>query len=569
MIRLLIVDNERWIVDSLLDLFGRPGKLELETFGAYSAAEALEALRRMKIDIVLSDIRMPGMDGLALQREIVRQWPWCKIIFLSGYDDFDYIQQALRGGGVDYLLKTEGHDAVVAAVERAAAQLYEAVESRQLILNAERQMQLARPLLVNEYLLALAGGDPEALRKRHARLPELQLPLDADAETLLVLGRVDDWRDGFSGGDKHLMLYAIANIAEEYFAKSLSSAAVSFEQNKLLWFVQAKPEPETEQDVASGARPQAEDARRRLVRFVQGTIETIQGACKQLLQLSVSFAAADEPKDWERIPGQFQALKRLLGRGLGLGQELILLDRPARDGAGELPDVRTHETRSRLERVGTLAAYLENGDNARFFEEYGRLMALGAGDGRSAELLRMEIYYSLVPIFLSEIGRWGIQEELGGTIDLGRLTRFDVHPSWHAAEEYFAALAERLFALKRAERSESENDLIRLVRRYVAHNLAGDLSLTRIGEVVGYNPYYLTRLYKQLTGEGLTDYIAATRLAGAQKLLAGNQLTVQDISRAVGFMTEQSFYRFFKKETGLTPQEYKERQAISKTDNEM
>ncbi|MDI4648407.1 response regulator [Cohnella hashimotonis] len=567
MIRLLIVDNERWIVDSLLDLFGRPGKLELETFGAYSAHEALDLLGRMKIDVVLSDIRMPGMDGLALQREIVRQWPWCKIIFLSGYDDFDYIQQALRGGGVDYLLKTEGHEAVVAAVERAAAQLYEAVESRQLILSAERQMRLARPLLVNEYMLALAGGDPEALRKRHTRLGELGLPLDGGAETLLVLGRVDDWRDGFSGGDKHLMLYAIANIAEEYFAKNLFCATVSFEQNKLLWFVQSKPEPETEQDVASGGRPQAsEDARKRLVRFVQGTIETIQGACKQMLQLSVSFAAADEPKDWERIPGQFHALKRLLGRGLGLGQELILLDRAAQDVAGEQPDVRTHETRSRLERVGTLTAYLENGESERFFAEYARLMALGAVEEQRAELLRLEIYYSLVPIFLSEINRWGIQEELSETVDLGRLTRYDAHPSWHAAEEYFAELAERLFALKRAERSDREDDLIRHVRRYVEHNLAGDLSLTRIGEVVGYNPYYLTRLYKQLTGEGLTDYIAATRLARAQKLLAGNQLTVQDISRAVGFMTEQSFYRFFKKEMGLTPQEYKERSAISKTD---
>lgn len=64
MIRLLIVDNERWIVRNLLDLFGHWDKLELEVYGAYSATEALEQLGKMKFDIVLSDIRMPGMDGL-------------------------------------------------------------------------------------------------------------------------------------------------------------------------------------------------------------------------------------------------------------------------------------------------------------------------------------------------------------------------------------------------------------------------------------------------------------------------------------------------------------------------
>lgn len=158
MIRLLIVDNERWIVRNLLDLFGHWDKLELEVYGAYSAAEALEQLGKMKFDIVLSDIRMPGMDGLELQQEIRRHWPWCKIIFLSGYNEFDYIQQVMRGGGVDYLLKTEGEEAILHAVEQAAAQLDAAVEAEALIGRAHRQLQLARPLLLGDYLLELMQG---------------------------------------------------------------------------------------------------------------------------------------------------------------------------------------------------------------------------------------------------------------------------------------------------------------------------------------------------------------------------------------------------------------------------
>lgn len=556
MIRLLIVDNERLIVDSLLDLFSQPGKLELELFGAYSAAEALDVLERTKIDIVLSDIRMPGMDGLELQREIVKQWPWCKVVFLTGYDDFDYIQQVMRNGGVDYLLKSEGPDAIVRAVEQAAARLYEAVESERLIRKAESQMQLARPLLLNDYLLEAIQGNTDSLRKMEATFAELQAPLSGNCDVMLALGRVDDWRDELSFADKELMLYAIRNIAEEYFSNSARCLTVGLEKNKLLWIIQPKDETETD------------ESRKRLVRFVQGTIETIQIACKQLLKLCVSFAASHDTSSWEHAPERFHALKRLLGRGLGLGKELILFDSLSSGGIESGPIVQTHEVRNQLEKLNTMAVFLDNGERQHFYAEYSKLMGLVAGSADSDDYLQLEIYYSLVSLFLSYMNRWGLHAEIGRTIDLGKLARYDAHRSWGEVEEYFTALADILFEQKRIDQLYREDDLIKHVQLYVERNLAGDLSLTRIGEVVGYNPYYLTRLYKQITNEGLTDFIAGARLAKAQRLLANNQMIVQDISKAVGFMTEQSFYRFFKRATQLTPQEYRERNAFSKKDNE-
>lgn len=552
MIRLLIVDNERLIVESLLDLFSQSGKLEMEVFGAYSGAEALAVLGRMKVDIVLSDIRMPGMDGLELQKEIIRQWPWCKIIFLSGYDDFEYIQQVLRNGGVDYLLKTEGHDAILRSVEQAAAQLFEAVESKQLIRNAERQIQLARPLLLNGYMLDVMQGDPDALRKLEQRFVELQIPLSAKGKVLLVIGRVDDWRDEFSNGDRDLMLYAIQNIAEEYFGKSANGLTVSYERNKLLFIIQPQVRGEAENWT---------------VRFVQGTIETIQMACKQLLKLCVSFAAAGEMRSWEQAPEQFSALKRLLGRGLGMGKELILLDRQGSKGGDPETEVQTHEVRSQLEKLGTLAVYLENGQRQHFHTEYIKLMGLVRGAMKADDHLKLEIYYSLVSLFLSYMNRWGLHAEISTTMDMSKLARYDAHRSWDDADDYLSLLSERLFEQKHNDQIYQEDDLIKHVQLYVEHNLAGDLSLTRIGEVVGYNPYYLTRLYKRITNESLTDFITNARLARAQKLLSQGQMIVQDISKAIGFMTEQSFYRFFKKETNLTPQEYRDRHEISKKDN--
>jgi two-component system response regulator YesN len=558
MLRLLIVDNERLIVESLLDLFDRTDRIELEVYGAYSSVEALRLLDRTKIDIVLSDIRMPGMDGLELQREIVKKWPWCKVIFLTGYDDFEYIHQALRHGGLDYLLKSEGHDVIVHTVEKAAKQLYDSVEANRLIAVAERQVQLTRPLLQKDYLMELLQGEPSALRKMDTRFEELQLPLRSKEDFVAVLGRIDDWRDDFTVPDKDLMRYAVQNIAEEYFSKSLTCVTVIFENHKFLWLLQPISE--------DGAKV-AEESWKQTIRFIQGTTETIQMACKHVLKLSISFAVGTEVKSWASAPEQFHALKRLLNRGIGMDKELILLDRDMNENDEFPQQVHTLKVRSQLDKLSSMTVFLDNGQSPLFFEEYAKLTDLASGAGAAEESLKLEIYYSLVALFLSYINRWGLLIQLGEKIDLGKLTKYDLHRSWEEIVDYFKALAEALFEQKLTDQLYREGDLIKHIQLYIEHNLAGDLSLTRIGEVVGYNPYYLTRLYKQITNEGLTDYIANARLMKAKILLAQNQLIVQDISKAVGFMTEQSFYRFFKKATNLTPHEYRDLKAISKKDN--
>src|SRR5690606_5511469 len=98
MYRILIVEDEPYIVDSVSALLAEVDDLELDIYPAYTAVEALELIKQRKFDIVLSDILMPGMDGLELQRRINRLWSRCKFIFLTGYDQFEYVQYALKQG---------------------------------------------------------------------------------------------------------------------------------------------------------------------------------------------------------------------------------------------------------------------------------------------------------------------------------------------------------------------------------------------------------------------------------------------------------------------------------------
>jgi two-component system response regulator YesN len=121
MYHLLIVDDEVNIADGLALMF-RESQLPLtrvET--AYTGSQALEYCRKGPVDIVLSDIRMPGMNGLELLNSVRDNWQHVIFIFLTGYAEFDYAKRALQGHAHNYLLKPAEDEEVLAAVEKAIA----------------------------------------------------------------------------------------------------------------------------------------------------------------------------------------------------------------------------------------------------------------------------------------------------------------------------------------------------------------------------------------------------------------------------------------------------------------
>lgn len=101
----LVVDDEPFIADSVYHLLSQEENMEV--YCAYSAAEALQVFAQMRIDLLISDIRMPEMDGLELLDRVNRCWPQCKCIFLTAYPQFDYLYQAMNQKAAGYLLKTE------------------------------------------------------------------------------------------------------------------------------------------------------------------------------------------------------------------------------------------------------------------------------------------------------------------------------------------------------------------------------------------------------------------------------------------------------------------------------
>lgn len=104
MIKILIVDDEK-IERNGIKFLLKQMNLELEIFEAVNGLKALDVLKEEKIDILLTDIKMPFMDGIELIQEVVKSWKDIKIIIFSGYGEFEYARMAMKSGVSNYILK--------------------------------------------------------------------------------------------------------------------------------------------------------------------------------------------------------------------------------------------------------------------------------------------------------------------------------------------------------------------------------------------------------------------------------------------------------------------------------
>lgn len=550
MYRLLIVDDEELIVQGLAQLIESANDLELEIQLAYSAFEALDIFNRMKIDIVLSDIRMPGMSGLALQQEINRLWPHAFVIFLTGHDDFNYLHTASRNNSFNYILKTEDDNIIVDTIRNAVQMLENKFERERLVLQANAYMNEALPMLQKEWLTDLLSGEEKDADRLARRMAELKIPLNAAQPVLLMLGRVEDRE--LKSQDETMLSFSLHTVVNELLSPSLQLFSCMYERGNLIWLIQPRLDsgkPDRNSDMDSSWKHAAI--------LISQSLEEIQAACKKHLGLKVSLLAGTTPVHFHDCSPSFGRLKRIFNFEYGLHKEVLLLESQL-----SLSTERESESdsdasfQSLIGRIHRLETYLETSQREPFFLLFSELVL--RAEEHANDHIKLQMYYAVVPIFFTFLNKPLDKSSTELDIDLGKLTQLSAHNTWEEAMDYLAKVAESIFDYSQSNVAELELKVIATIKRYIEENLAGDLSLTRIGEVVGFNPSYLSRLYKQLTGEGLFEYITEVRLNKAKQLLKNPLLKVHEISMELGFESAAYFTKFFKRATNLTPSEYRE-----------
>ncbi|WP_158560790.1 response regulator [Paenibacillus contaminans] len=554
MYRMMVVDDLPIIVDRMVRLIDEHEQLELELIKAYSAFEALDLLKKIKIDIVLTDIKMPGMEGIELLHEIRKYWPRCKVIFLTSYDEFHYAKSAISGGGFDFILKFESDEVIIESVQKAVAALHDEYAALKQLHEAQMQKRQMIPLLQEQALSHLLYGKGRDIHGGKETLRELDIPLQSDMPVYVLVGRADDWGTITGAADRKLLLYAARNVAEELLGVSVVIVSATVEESKIACLLQPKA-------CLNAARQEAvpADVWERTFSFVFESLPFLQSTCRDLLKLQFSFALGAEPVPLSQLPEAFDQLRSLFLSHAGAGKELRLTDR--KSAAADNPSAAAaaqHKMQSFvIKKIELLGHYLETGMKAEFDQLYEEIMDDPARQSASG-FLKLEVHHTLASVFLSYFRLHPPNPSLFAIVELGKLTQTDPDLSWEEMKASFATMADRIFAHKAAETKEiGKENLILWLNDYIGKHIAEDLSLARLAEIVHLSPVYLSRLYIQTAGVGISDYVNMCRMDKAKELLKNTHFKIYEIAEKVGYDSALSFIRFFKKQMNMTPQEYR------------
>ncbi|UZQ86103.1 response regulator [Thermoclostridium stercorarium] len=544
MYTLLIVDDEPIIADGLYEVFQTVEDLELDIYKAYSGDEAYELMKKTRIDIVLTDIRMPGMNGLQLMEKIHRQWPKCRVIFLTGYNEFDYIYTAIQYEGVSYILKTEEYERVIGAVRNAVLEIEKSLRLDALLQEAEEQAGTAKELLRGNFLNGVIKGRFYKNEINQKQFDELGIKLNACDRVVMLVGRLDDLPKGLPYSEMTRRIYNVSLIAGEFLSSAVKYAYFTDENSYMIWLIQP-----------------GENTWQECLTFVKGNIEFIQRSCKESFGTIVSFALDDGPADWIELPDRFNTLKMVLSYRFGHDTAVLLTGRGIiKEDLRDTQEKSVEKLSLNRMKFEMLAETLEYGTEEDFFALMEELTRNLRTVRSMHNIVALEQYVSIALVLLSYINRWNILEKVAFRIGIHKLMRIDEHESWDDAVNYLYRLGSILFDIQRQEREKRAQDVVGFIQKHINDNIhiQDELTLIRLADLVHFNPSYLSRLFKQVTGMNISDYISDIRVKKAKLMLGNPDVKINTVAEALGYGTAANFTRFFKKMTNMTPQEYRD-----------
>ena len=560
---LLIVDDEPDILETLAEMFKYESELDIDVYVAKSASVALGLLERIKFDVVMTDIKMPGMSGIELYRRIKENWPKCRVIFLTGYRDFDTLYEISSFKDVRYLQKSESDEVLIRTVSEAFDEIEEMMRMDHIQNEQHAKLVKAQSIVREKWMQEYLHGERRG-ELTQEELDRSGIPLRLSDCLFLFLVQLDRAEGGCESASYEMVLerqYFLEETIREFLPPRFSFYL--YDDGNGSWLLFLQPIYFTEESLSARVW-------KRLYANLTGAVEYVQERAFMAASLSLSFVTCDDRCRLQDARSYLTSLKREAIIKINRGEQKIVMAQvrneqlSVAESAPKNVQLSIRQMEEALERKA-FPEFMEilralTGQLARLEEPL--QSAAGAGGTADNVVQReqaTELYYSISLLLLRYINLHHIRQKLEEELPLRLLINIEDQGGLQEAADYLQKVANRMIEETRMDGKHRTDEVLEKVTDYIDSHIAENLTLTRIAEICYLNPSYLSRVFKQKYGCNITEYISRARLEQAKKLLTTTSIRVGEIALQVGYLTSTSFTRVFRKVIGMSPVEYRNR----------
>lgn len=535
MIRVVIADDEQKVsllIRNLVDW----DSIGMEVVGvADNGLEAMEFLRYLSPEILLTDIRMSGIDGLELIKRAKELNPQIEIIIISGYGYFDYAQVALRYGVRDYILKpiNKGQitETLVSLRDKILSESRQLSETQQISANLKGVIEKLRVSLIDEIIVSGAAElKSEPLRGINERYCYSMRP---------GLFRICALK--IDGDCTAMPPESLAVLMDK------CCAAIRDDLSPNCHDMEAKRDGGFAYFLLNYA-PEDGDA----------VIRGIRGARNKLRDLAYAFKSAEftvatgaAVPEFGMIGSSFCSARFAIMQRLFEGCGIVIEGKPGAE-AGFFDD-----SRILAETLTALESSLEREDRdgvSRALSGFaGKLPGLPGVSGESLIATCLGLFDGFVSL-LRKLN-YGASEGWASPREFAAV--LNMCPTAEKALEYVKQAIETSADAALKRKSEEDAMPIRAAKQFIQANYMNQITLDEVSGIAGFSPSYFSYLFKKETGGNYLEYLSDLRIKKAKDLLRGTRRGVADICAAVGYSDIKHFTKTFKKITGISPREYR------------
>ena len=547
MYKLILVDDEEEVRKGVLEKIDWH-KLGFEIVGeAENGKEALELAEKAIPDVVITDIKMPFMDGLALSKKLKEQFPTTKIIILTGFEEFEFAKKAIQLNVIEYVLKPISCDELTGVLVKVKQRLDEEIAQKEDLRSLKEHYRKSLPILREKFLSSLITS---SLKKAEIFEKSNNYGLNLDGRNFIVSAISIDYHRSLletnaeeargekkgellvKAEDRDLMRFSVLNIAEEIVLKHNLGVIFLHQDNIVIISV---PVEEQSDVIVDKTLQILEEIRISIEKYLKYTVTIgVGNVCLDLVYLNYSYLDAMTALDYRLILGKNRIIYIQDVEPQNLKR--VVFDQLKEHGL--VSCIKVGNTSEIKETIDDL--FKEIHDAKVSFKDY--------------QIYLLEVLTTI----LKAAKDLSVDMDLLFGANYNLLVEVYKFTDIKQLKEWIAGICVKIMSHISKDRQDSCKLLVEKAKEYIDEKyFDSEITIDHLCKMLHISPTYFSTIFKKETKLTFVSYLTQVRMDAAKKLLRTTGLKFFEIAEQVGYAEPNYFSYCFKKNFGISPSEYR------------